>query len=415
MTRCAAVMWVMIGVLALGAGHARAAADPLRIALECQDDGRTKACPAFLRGFVDETKLLLDSPRATAQVTLYVAQAEVANLDRIHLRFVGKVHGAPESIELDADIDTRADDDAQRAQLRPAFLRGVALYVAALYPTAVEVTLTAPTDAPAIAAATSPWGTAVQLSGFGYWTGPYQTGNGGASVGGSRTDPTSRLSASIGVSGGINRSPAVDGVSFDRTQWSAMASAAYEHHLDDHLAVQGSASSWRDDPKGQYRFGWNGQAGVEWDHYRSDDPRGNVLAIAYSLGYRVEGYNFRDVLGERFAQYPIHSLAAVAALRHDKVTYRLSLAVVDELFHPARRYTLSASPGLEIELGDHIDLGFDGSITRRELPGFVIPIDDPEAIGRADYAQPTSISGSINLRFHWDATNGVRNNRFNNL
>ena len=44
-----------------------------------------------------------------------------------------------------------------------------------------------------------------------------------------------------------------------------------------------------------------------------------------------------------------------------------------------------------------------------------IPEDDPEAIGRAEYAQSLSMSAFANLRLHWDATNGVRNNRFTRL
>ncbi|MBK9032410.1 MAG: hypothetical protein IPL61_14055, partial [Myxococcales bacterium] len=137
MTRPLAVL-ALVGAVGLVGAPARAAAGPpLRLAIECQGGGRTKACPAFLRGLIDETPVLLASPRATAQVVLYVAQAAIGNRDRVHLRFVGDVRGGPASIELDVDLDTRATDDDQRAQLRPAFVRGVALFVAALYPDAV--------------------------------------------------------------------------------------------------------------------------------------------------------------------------------------------------------------------------------------------------------------------------------------
>ena len=144
-------------------------------------------------------------------------------------------------------------------------------------------------------------------------------------------------------------------------------------------------------------------------------PRGNVLAAAYTVGYRVEGYNFPNELRERFAHYAQHGLSLGALVCKDKVTFNVQLHAKAELLHPTRRYMLSASPGVEIQLGDHIDLSFDGSLTRRELPEFLIPDDDPEAIGRADYAEPTSMYGSVSVRFHWDATNGARNNRFNNL
>ena len=66
-------------------------------------------------------------------------------------------------------------------------------------------------------------------------------------------------------------------------------------------------------------------------------------------------------------------------------------------------------------LGDHVDLSLSVSVTKRELPEFLIPKDDPEAIGRAEYAQSLSMNGFVSVRLHWDATNGVRNNRFTRL
>ncbi|MBL8626488.1 MAG: hypothetical protein JNK64_34545 [Myxococcales bacterium] len=390
--------------------HAGGAA-PLRITIECQSGGRTKACPAFLRGFVDETPLMLASPRATAQVVLYVTAVGIANDDRLHLRFVGDVRGAPASIEVDVDLDTRADDDTQRGQLKPAFLRGVALFVAALHPDAVAIELTVPTADEVAPAATTPWGVALSLSGFGSWTRNYKSGNASGNLTVSRVEVDNRFKVTLGASGGLSRSPAVDGVSFDENHWGLSASTSYERHINGCYAYEVRSSMWRDDPHGQYRYGWHVGAGVEWDRYPSDEPRGNVLAVAYNVGYRVEGYNFRNVLGERFAQYPLHSLGAAASVRKDKVSFNVSVDVTAEMFHPARRYTLSASPGVEIQLGDHVDLSLDGSVTRRELPAFLIPDDDPQAIGRAEYAEPTSIYGSVSVRLHWDATNGAQNNR----
>lgn len=384
---------------------------PLRISIECQGGGRTKACPAFLRGFVDETPLMLASPRATAQVVLYVSAVGIANDDRLHLRFVGDVRGAPASIEVDVDVDTRADDDTQRGQLRPAFLRGVALFVAALHPDAVAIELTMPAAGEVAPAATTPWGVALALSGYGSWTRNYKSGNASGNLTLSRVEVDNRFKLALGASGGLSRSPPVDGVSFDENHWGLSANTSYEHHLNGCYAYEVRTSAWRDDPHGQFRFGWQVGAGVEWDRYPSDEPRGNVLAVAYNVAYRVEGYNFRNVLGERFARYPEHSLGAVASVRQDKVSFNLSVELRAEMFHPDRRYTLSASPGVEIQLGDHVDLALDGSITRRELPAFAIPDDDPQAIGRAEYAEPTAIDGSVSVRLHWDATNGVQNNR----
>lgn len=414
MTACALAALVAVS------GRARAdggppAIDPLRLAIECQDYGRTKACPAFLTGFVEASPLLLTSPRARAQVVLYVNVVEIGNVDRTHLRFVGDVRGAPATIEVDVDLDTRGTDDEQRAQLEPVFLRGVALYVAAVHPGAVTITITAPDGATAPARSTSPWGIALDLSGYGSWSGPYKSGNGYAEVALRQTRARQRFLGSIGANGGIDRQPEVSGVSFNTTRWGLRGHASYNRHLNDCYAVEVASSIWRDDPHGQFRFGWSGSLALEWDRYPSDDPRGNQLAVAYGIGYRVEGYNFRNVIGERFAAYPEHRLGAAGSIRRDKISYNLYAQLSGELLHPDRRYTLSGSPGVEIQVGAHIDLGLSMSVTKRALPEFLIPEDDPEAIGRADYAQSLSVEGSVNIRLHWDATNGIRNNRFTRL
>src|SRR5689334_12445169 len=122
--------WLALLVLLVQLAHAEPAA-PVRVSIECEDTGRTKACPAFLTGFLEANQLLLAAPRAEADVLVYVSVHEVALADRVHLRFVSSLPSTPPIVEIDVEIDTRADDDAQRAQLEPAFLRGLALYVAA--------------------------------------------------------------------------------------------------------------------------------------------------------------------------------------------------------------------------------------------------------------------------------------------
>ena len=416
----AALVGLVLGAtLAASSSTARADGEagsgPLRVAIECQDYGRTKACPAFLLGFVEASPLMLSSPRGGAQVVLYVNTVEIANADRLHLRFVGDVRGAPASIEVDVEVDSRGTDDAQRAQLEPAFLRGIALYVAVRHPDAVKITLEAPAGAAGPAPSTTPWGFSLDLIGFGRQSGPYKSGNGYGELVASRIARRSRYRAQLAANGGIDRQPAVSGVSFNTTRWGLDAGTTYARHLSDHYALELASSTWRGDPKGQFRYGLAGSVAVEWDHYPSDDPRGNQLAVAYGVGYRVEGYNFRNVLGERFAHYAEHRLGAAGSIRKDKISYNVQLQISGELLHPTRRYTLSGSPGVEIQLGDHVDVGLSLSVTKRELPAFLIPDDDAEAIGRAEYAQSLSLSGSINLRLHWDATNGVRNNRFSRL
>jgi hypothetical protein len=424
-------MRVMVSVALVLAltGVARAEPDgPVRIAVECESSGRTKACPAFLLGFVDANEVLLAAPRGAADVVLYVSVTQVALEDRVHLRFVGEVPGAPPVVELDVALDTRGTDDGQRAQLEPAFLRGVALFVAARHPSAVTVALTAPEAAAVAKPVTTPWGVALNLGGFGSFTGTGSedyyldfSGNAGVSV--SRLERAHRFVVSVEGYGGVTRSPplvADDGteISLDTKQWSVGASGNGAYLLNDCWSVGGFTRVFREDPKGQYRDGWNAKAGVEWDRFPADDPRGNRLAVAYLVGYTVERYNIRNEIGERFAHYPSHTLSASGTVRQDKVSYGLTLSASTELVHPTRRYHVSASPWIELQLGDHVDVGGSISITRREFPGpdeSEIDPSDYEQLSRLSYAGPLSMFGSINLSIHWDRTNGARNDRFTNI
>ncbi|MCA9679890.1 MAG: hypothetical protein H6708_27555 [Kofleriaceae bacterium] len=391
-------------------------AAPLRIAIECQGWGRTKACPAFLLGFVEHDPLFLSSPRSDADVVLYYNVTPIANADHVQLRFVGDLRGAPPVVEIEVDLDTRGDDDTQRGQLQPAFVRGVALYVAALHPDAVAITLEAPA-APVVAPATSPWGFEAQLGGYGSWTHGYQSVNGWGSLGVSRIDARSQLSLSVSSNFGLSHQPPliIDGaeVSLDTDQYSVGTDVFAERHLDPHWSVAATSSLWHEDPAGQFRLTWQGRGGIEWDHFPADDPRGNRLAVAYLAGWQVDRYNVRNELDERFAQYPIHGLSAGGTIRKDKIGVGLYLSVRGEVLHPARRHTVSASPFIEWTLGAHVDLSLSLSVTERALPG---PADLDESsyeqITRAAYAEPLSAYGSFNLRFHWDRTNGQRNDRF---
>jgi hypothetical protein len=395
-------------------------AEPLRISLECESYGRTKACPDFLRGFITGSKLLLDSPRASAQVVLYVATAMVAQTDKLHLRFVGQLDGAPPTVEIDVEIDSRATDDEQIAQLRPAFARGIALYVGALHPDAVNVEIVEPSGDGVVAKAkTTPWGFAVSTSGFGNWTGRYKSLDlyGSASL--SRIEATNKAHLSVSANGGLVRRPALDvsgtEVSLDTTSWSISASTFVEKHLTACVSVAASTEVRRDDPKGQYRYLSDTTVGIEWDRFASDDPRGNVLAVGYFISYRIDGYNFPIEGNGRFAHYPLHKVAAAGRVRRDKISYGLGLGLEAEVIHPLRRHTISGSPSIEVKLGAHVDLSFSFSLTKRELPEPMIPEDDFEALSRGDYAEPFSASGSFGINIHWDRTNGAQNNRFEEL
>ncbi len=413
--------------VALGLAWARSVhatpASPIRIAIECEESGRTKACPAFLRGFVDTHKVLLSSPRADAEVILYVTANEIALVDRLHLRFVGTIKGAPSVLELDVDIDTRADDDTQRAQLEPAFLRGLVLAVATRYPTAVTIAFATPEGTDVAEPDTSPYGISLSLGGSGNRTERYKSFNGYGELGVSRLTPTMRVEATVAASGNLNRQPSLvtdDGtvVSLDAEQWSVGAGIEGAWLRSKCWSFGGAAKLGRDDPNGQYRYVYGAAAGVEWDKYAADDPRGNRLSVLYYAGYKVERYNLRNELGEQFAHYPVHTLVASGTLRRDKIGVGLSLSAGGELLHPTRRHDLSASPYVEIQLGGHVDLNFSFSITKRELPAPDESLIDPSdfaLLSRLSYAEPLSMNGSLNVTIHWDRTNGARNDRFSDI
>jgi hypothetical protein len=412
---------VLVVLVALTA--ARADAQPLRVNVQCENTGRTKACPAFLLGFIDAHKTLLQSPRADADVTVYANATQVALLDRMHLRFVGSVPGAPHLIEIDVDLDSRADDDTQRSQLEPAFLRGMSLFVAARFPKLVTVAFGEPEGEEAKAKHTSPYDFSFETGAFGSWTGEYQNYSAWSNLNVGRVETRKRFAASAWASGGINRQPPL--VLDDGTEVSTNTSNYnYGGQLEgawlyNHCySVGASTSTWREDPKGQYKYGYDAKLGVEWDRYRADDPRGNRLAVAYIVAYQVDRYNIKNELGERFAHYPKHALLVSGSLRKDKVSLNLHLRVGGELIHPMRRHELSGSPSIEIQLGDHVDINFSFSITKRELPGPLESEIDPmdyAQLSRLSYAEPLSMYGSFNVKLHWDRSNGARNDRLEEL
>ena len=406
---------VLVALLA-GVAHAEG---PIRVHIQCEEYGRTKACSAFLVGFLDANKLFLSAPREGADVTVYANASEIANTDKIHLRFVSAMPNTPPVIELDVDVDTRADDDTQRAQLEPAFLRGMALYVAARHPDAVTVSLQAPEGVEVAKPKTSPWSFEIDLGGNGNYTENFQSYSGFGSLAVSRKTLRDRADSGVSANGGLNRQPpvTVDGkeVSLDTSQWSVNGFVAYAWLWNRCWSLGGSSNLTRDDDNGQFRYNWTTKAGIEWDKFKADDPRGNRLAIAYMVGYHVERYNVDNVIGEGFAQYPTHEIIALGQVRKDKVTFGLSVNMRDEIDHPTRRYTLSASPNLELQVGTHVDINIGFSIAKRELPAPNIDLIDPsdyERLSRLSYADPLQINGFFNVRLHWDATNGVRNDRF---
>jgi hypothetical protein len=414
-------------VMSLLLVFARAHADtgsPIRVAVECEVPGRTKACPAFLLGFIDENKVLLASPRAGADVLVYANATQFALVDRMHLRFVGRMEGAPPVVELDVELDTRGSDDEQRAQLLPAFLRGIALFVGARHPEAVAVTLSAPADvAKTGASAGSPWGLMVEIAGNGNYTKRYRSASGNLNIIGRWITRKRRALGGVFSNAGLNRQPPLtldDGtvVSLDTNTWAIRPGAEFIELIDEHWSTGiGSYTSF-EDPKGQFEYMNRTRAALEWDRYASDDPRGNRLGVFYSLGWVTERYRVRNELGESFATYPVHGLSAVGSMRFDTLSLALEMELEAQLLHPMRRRSLTVSPQIGLKVGDHVDIGLTFTLTQRELPAPDMDALDPSdyaQISRLSYAEPLSLAGSLNLTFHWDPTNGVRNDRIESI
>ncbi|HUS30838.1 MAG TPA: hypothetical protein VMZ53_20145 [Kofleriaceae bacterium] len=405
------------------ADPAQPGAKPIRVAVQCEDPGRTKACPAFLLGIIDANKVLLNSPRAGADVVVYAAANEVALVDRLHLRFVGSVTGAPAAIELDVDVDTRGTDDEQRTQIEPAFLAGLSLFVRARFPDAVKTELVTPADMSETKAVGSPWGVQLQVNGNASYTKKYRSAQMHLALVGRYV--TRRFRALVGnfTDFGINRQPPLmleDGtlVSLDSSQWATRGGAEAIKSFNDTWSLGVGSYTNLEDPKSQFRYTSRSRAALEWDMFPADDPRGNRLAVFYHLGWVVERYNIRNELGERFAQYPIHGIDAVGSVRKDKMSFGLQLESIIQLNHPARRRIISASPFVTLQLGSHVDVNLSFSITQREFPA-----PDPNAIDPSDYAQlsrlsfaePLQLNGSLGLSIHWDPSNGVRNDRIESI
>jgi hypothetical protein len=407
----------------LAARAAAADGRPVRVAVVCEELGRTKACPAFLLGLVDANKVLLSSPLAGADVVLYAATVEIGTIDRIHLRFVGAIGKAQTAIELDADLDTRATDDQQRSQLAPGFLQGISNFVYAHYPTAVQIALGAPPDLATAVPDTSPWGAQVSANASGNYTDKYRSASTDLSFVARYLTKRFRALTLEAASGGINKQPPLvldDGTvaSLDSTQWSLRGGAEAIYSFDDCWSAGVGSYTVFEDPKAQYDYSSRTRAAIEYDLFPADDPRGNRLGVFYHLGWAVDRYNLPNVLGERFAQYPLHGIDAVGSVRHDKMSYGLTLQSDVQLNHPTRRHSITASPFVSFQLGTHVDLELAFSITQRELPApdpAAIDPSDFAQLSRLSYAEPLAMTGSLSLTIHWDPTNGVRNDRIDSI
>jgi hypothetical protein len=392
-------------------------AEPVKLHVKCEEPGRTKACPEFLRGLADQIPQLIVSPLHGADLVLFVSAAPIANDDRLHFRLISDMPNAPRTIEFDVLLPTRASDDQQRQLLEGPFRRAVGMYVAARFPTAVgteffpDVSEAAANPVPG-----QPWSFEISLSGSGSKAGPYTSAATESSIDLSRTTPTSQLGISAWGNYEQRGAPPliIDGesVSLNATTYSAGASAFLQQDFTPCWSWQVFSAGHHDDPEGNFVFNAKLQAAMEWNAFASNDPRGNKLAVSYHIGAVWERYRQPNALDELTARYPLHSIAAKASLRHDTATYSLAVSAEAELLRPMTRNAIHMEPEIAVALTDRIDLAFNFKYEHREQAQPMIDLTDYENLSQGVFAERESLSSSMSLRLHWDASNGAQNNRF---
>jgi hypothetical protein len=391
---------------------------PLLVHIECQGQGRTRACPAFLRGFIDETPLLAPAPRARAQVSLYYNVTFRADDDHVHLRFTAADDRLPREYEVTQVIDIRTSDDQQRARLRPAFKRGIAVFLGALNPDAVRVSLVVPTTRKRVVRTTTPWGFSIWTGGWGNYSRSFKSASMWGGFGLSRVTTETLLSSNFSANYGLTRQPplVVDGeeISLDVDSYSTTSRLLFAHLVSPHWSTGALVRAGRQDREGQYDLTGRLHSGISYDYYPANDPRGNVLAAAYLVGYQADWYNVTNVLGQERAHFPSHGVLANGSVRVDKTTFRLRASAFAQLVAPRTRYVVELAPEVSVQLGDHVDLSLSMGITKQAVPGpEFVDEDNYEEVTRASYAEPLRLNGYFNLRIHWDRTNPDRNNRWN--
>lgn len=411
-------------MLILAALHGALAADPtwspLRLALDCQTQARVDAC-TFLRGSLDALDVVAVVPLSDAQVVLYVNATTAAATDFVHLRAVSDVRsgvaGAPASFEQDVEVDYRLPVDDQREALDPALLRVLAPYLSVAVPGAVKVTVTTPTAAPT-PSKTSPWSFSTWAGGYGSWSQDYKAFSGWAGLAVARITNASEQEVWVNYDREIELQPSLvvgdTEVALASDSSAMVGGSTASWLLSKHWAVGLNIGGGHDDPEGQYLGTARARAGIEYDLFPSNDPRGNVLALAWLLGGQADWYNVTNTLGQDRALYPTQLLIGSGSLRVDKVTLTVDATARSQLYPFFQRYLFSASVETDLTLGDHVDLSFEAEATQQAIPGpSAIDASNYEEVTRASYAQPLEVQGWFRLRFHWDNTNSARNNRFN--
>lgn len=392
---------------------------PLRVALVCQSSARVNAC-TYVQGSLDAEAIVAVVPRADAQVVLYVDVTERANDDLVLLRVVGDLPGAPSEFEQIAEVDSRASADVQRAALVPSIDRALAPFVTIAVPGAVTVAFAPPDGADEAPEHTSPWGTSAWAGGWGNWSRNFQYLSAWAGARVYRMTDTRDTRVWLAYNRDISREPSLDVggdvIPLTSDSESTVAGVLSSVHLSEHWSTGAILRGGHDDPGGQFLGTGRLHAGVEYDWFRADDPRGNQLAVAYLIGGQADWYNAKNVLGQEQAFFPTHMVVGGGSVVFDKVELDADLSVQAELLRPLERYAVTGGGRVSLTLGDHVDLDLDLHVTQQAIPGPAdIDTSDFEQVTRASYAEPLEVSGSLNFSVHFDNTNSARNDRFDNI
>lgn len=410
-------------VVALGSAHAAPAWSPLLLALDCQTQDRVDIC-TYVRGSLDALTMLRVVPLSDAQVVLHLNATSETNTDFVQLRAVSDLGpaavGTPPSFEQSVEVDYRLPVDEQRALLDPPLYRVLSPYLCVLVPGAVSVSLSEPEGEVDLGKKTSPWGFSAWAGGWGLWSQDYRSLELWTGLSLYRKTNTDQQEIWVNYEQSIELQPSlvVDSTEIELTSNSSaiVGATTSSWNLGDHWTIGGNVRGGHDDPEGQYLGTARAHLGLEYNLFPSDDPRGNVLAVAYLIGGQSDWYNQTNTLGQDAAAFPTHLLIGSGSVRVDKVSLTLDLSARSQIYPFFQRYVLSGSLEADLTLGDHVDFSIEVDATQQAIPGpAAIDSSSYEEVTRASYAQPLEVQGFFNLRFHWDNTNSARNNRFTSV
>ncbi len=395
---------------------------PLRIALDCQTEERVDGC-TYVRGMLDALKVVAVVPLSGAQAVLHLNATAEGNTDFVQMRVVSDpgsgISGVPASFEQEVEVDYRLPVDDQRARLDPALNRVLAPYLSVAVPGSVAVSLTAP-EGSTTTPKTSPWGFSVWAGGYGDWSQDYRDVSLWTGFALYRKTNHDEQEAWVNYQRDIELQPSLvlgsDEVALSSDSTSLEGGSTCSWNLSDHWSVGGNLGGGHDDPEGQYLGTGRVRAGVEYNLFPSNDPRGNALSLAWLLGAQADWYNATNTLGQDSAVFPTQALVGSGSVRVDTVSLTLELTARSQLYPFFQRYLFSGSLDTDLTLGDHVDFSITVDATEQAIPGPAdIDTSSYEAVTRASYAQPLEIQGYFNLKFHWDNSNSARNNRFTSV